>query len=142
MLILILDRFIQLRWQSCYPYAMFAGDVSSFSLSVVDYPPGVYNLTIDAVDIYGQSVTVVANLFLSGIRPVLVENMFLVTHQHIYWKAACFAIIINIWYFACSVQLPILMSASCLNNIIMFMKCLGEIDKNSDNHPSACFSEL
>lgn len=46
---------------------MFAGNVSSFSLSVVDYLPGTYNITIDAVDIYGQSVTVNVPLFLPGI---------------------------------------------------------------------------
>ena len=42
------------------------GDANSIELSVQDYPPGDYNLTIAATDIFGQSVTEVVSLFLSG----------------------------------------------------------------------------
>ena len=45
----------------------FAGNVSSFSISAQDYLPGPYNITVDAVDIYGQSANVTVPLFLSGI---------------------------------------------------------------------------
>ena len=35
-------------------------------LSVVDYPPGEYNLTIEARDFTGQSVTEVLAIYVSG----------------------------------------------------------------------------
>ena len=44
----------------------YVGNVSSFTLSVGDYPPGDYNLTIAATDVFGNSVTEVVPLFLSG----------------------------------------------------------------------------
>lgn len=45
---------------------MCIGNVSSFVLSVEDFPPGDYNLTIMASDIFGQTVTEIVSLFLSG----------------------------------------------------------------------------
>ena len=42
------------------------GNASSFELTVEEYPPGDYNLTITATDIFGQTVTEVVELFLSG----------------------------------------------------------------------------
>ncbi len=42
------------------------GNASSFTLSVEQYPPGDYNFTIDATDVFGQTATVVVELFLSG----------------------------------------------------------------------------
>ena len=38
-------------------------------LSINDYPPGVYNLTVVAMDIFGQSVQDVVTLFLPGEAP-------------------------------------------------------------------------
>ena len=35
-------------------------------LSVEDYPPGVYNLTIEARDFFGQAVTEVIAVYMSG----------------------------------------------------------------------------
>jgi hypothetical protein len=42
------------------------GNASSFTLSVEQFPPGDYNFTIDARDVFGQTATVVVELFLSG----------------------------------------------------------------------------
>ena len=63
----------------------FAGNVSSFSLTTADYLPGAYNITIDAVDVYGQSVTVTVPLFLSGITEcpqcVVLTKIIVVVHH-------------------------------------------------------------
>ena len=49
------------------------------------------------------------------VRPVLVENVFLVIRpRKLFRRLPVLAIIVIIWYCACSVQLPRLMSASCL----------------------------
>ena len=45
---------------------LLVGDAELFTLSVRDYPPGDYNFTINATDIYGQSVIEVVQFFLSG----------------------------------------------------------------------------
>ena len=42
------------------------GNASSFTLSVANFPPGDYNVTVDAVDIFGQFASAVVELFLSG----------------------------------------------------------------------------
>ena len=42
------------------------GNASSFILSVEDYPPGDYNLTITATDVFGQTVIEAVELFLPG----------------------------------------------------------------------------
>ena len=42
------------------------GNVSSVAISVQDYPPGEYNLTIMATDIFGQSVDERVSLILAG----------------------------------------------------------------------------
>ena len=44
--------------------------MASLTLSVNDYPPGAYNLTIAAEDVFGQSVSEIVSLFLSG-KPLL-----------------------------------------------------------------------
>ena len=48
-------------------HCMCAGNVSSVLISVQDYPPGEYNLTIMATDIFGQSVAEDVSLILAGI---------------------------------------------------------------------------
>ena len=47
-------------------YCCILGNASSFTLSVDDFPPGDYNFTIDATDVFGQTATAVVELFLSG----------------------------------------------------------------------------
>lgn len=42
------------------------GNAASFVISVNDYPPGDYNLTIEAEDIFDQSVSEVVSIFLPG----------------------------------------------------------------------------
>ena len=42
------------------------GNATSIVLSVEDYSPGDYNLSIVATDVFGQSVTTVIEVFLSG----------------------------------------------------------------------------
>ena len=45
---------------------LHTGDVGAFDLSVIDYEPGNYNITIIAMDVFNQSVTIVESFFLSG----------------------------------------------------------------------------
>ena len=49
----------------CFIFVI-SGNASSFTLTVADFPPGDYNFTIDAVDVFGQAATVVVELFLAG----------------------------------------------------------------------------
>ena len=46
---------------------VYTGNVSSVSISVRDYPPGDYNLTIMATDVFGQSVDEVVPFLLPGV---------------------------------------------------------------------------
>ena len=45
---------------------MNAGNITFVAISVQDYPPGEYNLTIMATDIFGQSVDEDVSLLLPG----------------------------------------------------------------------------
>ena len=54
------------HWRCC----MCIGNAASLVLSVEDYPPGDYNLTIEAVDIFGQIESLFYSFFLPG-EPVL-----------------------------------------------------------------------
>ena len=42
------------------------GSATSVALSVEDYAPGDYNLSIVATDVFGQTITTVVEVFLSG----------------------------------------------------------------------------
>ena len=46
--------------------ALPLGNVESIMLSVEDYLPGDYNLTIEARDSFGRSITEVVTVFISG----------------------------------------------------------------------------
>ena len=46
--------------------AACTGIAASLVISINDYPPGEYNLTIEAVDIFEQSVSEVISIFLPG----------------------------------------------------------------------------
>ena len=46
-------------------YAL-VGSAASLLLTIEDYPPGDYNLTIEATDIYGQSAEFLLTFFLPG----------------------------------------------------------------------------
>ena len=45
---------------------MYTGNAASLVISVNDYPPGEYNLTIEAVDIFDQTASEVFTIFLPG----------------------------------------------------------------------------
>ena len=65
----ILNQHIIICMDAIYVYrvcTMHTGNASSYTLSVFDFPPGDYNVTITATDINGQTVTEVVSLFLSG----------------------------------------------------------------------------
>ena len=49
-------------WYCC----MCIGNVASLMLSVEDYPPGNYNLTIEVVDVFGQIQVRSYSFFLPG----------------------------------------------------------------------------
>lgn len=44
------------------------GNISSVAISINNYPPGDYNLTIMATDVFNQSIDVVVPFFLPGIH--------------------------------------------------------------------------
>lgn len=45
---------------------IITGNAASFVISIDDYPPGDYNLTIEAEDVFEQNVSEVLSIFLSG----------------------------------------------------------------------------
>ena len=58
------QKFSAIRLYNCDD--LLLGNASSFTLSINDFPPGEYNFTIDATDVFEQSVTEVVQIFLSG----------------------------------------------------------------------------
>ena len=57
-------------------YIRDVGNASSFILSVTDYVPGTYNITIDATDMYGQTTTEVIPVFLSGLCCLDIRTLY------------------------------------------------------------------
>ena len=45
---------------------MCIGNAASLMLSVEDYPPGDYNLTVEVVDVFGQIQVLSYSFFLPG----------------------------------------------------------------------------
>ena len=45
---------------------MITGSATSLMLSVEDYPPGDYNLTIEVFDVFGQNADLFLSFFLPG----------------------------------------------------------------------------
>ena len=60
------SKFIGCLCLSVFFPPFCAGNAASFMISIGEYPPGEYNLTIDAVDIFDQIASEVLTIFLPG----------------------------------------------------------------------------
>ena len=57
----------------------------AFSLDVLAYSPGLYNIIVNVTDVYGQTATMGVGLFLSGtflLMLAIMSKLLQITHSH------------------------------------------------------------